>query len=238
MHEKIAVFDTSDAIANHIIRYIRRHFDHSVANTLYSLALSGGSTPQSVYAALAAETGGVMRDSALILQADERMVPYDSADSNMRMIDETLVTPARIPAEHIIHVNTALPHIDAAVLYAEAIDSSNYITTGENGIVQLDCIILGMGSDGHTASLFTESDCELTGSAVATVPEKLPHLRVSLSYATIINASKIFFIVTGNAKARRLANLASGDRTFPAAMVLRNGDNAEVLADTEAASLL
>ena len=124
----------------------------------YSIALSGGSTPQRLFVRLAAEPYRSQVDwsSIRIFWGDEREVPPDHSESNFRMAKESLLNRVPIPPDQIFRMEGERPAQEAAVRYEEVLQRA-FSLKNKEGVPRFDLILLGMGSDGHTASLFPET---------------------------------------------------------------------------------
>lgn len=232
MHKSASKYELFEMI----ISLIKTEIQQTPEDTNYTIALSGGSTPKDLYSEMAAKIPEILRAKVCFLQVDERMVPPEHEDSNQKMIREALIIPANIPDKCFLSINTLLDHESARDEYAQKLLNSSFIKT-VNHRPRIDCMILGMGSDGHTASLFSDKDCEIEGIVAATIPQELPYKRVSLTLGTILNAGKFLFLVTGKSKAEKVKELDSGGN-FPAAKVLQSASDAHFYCDEEAASRL
>ena len=182
-----------------------------------SFAVSGGTTPWQALQKLA--TAQLDWPSIDIYQVDERVVPADSPDRNWRGLRESLLD--RVPA-----VGHAMP-----------VDETDLIRAAERYAMSLpanlDVVQLGLGSDGHTASLVpADPVCGVNDRAVAVTDPYQGSRRMSLTFPPINRASTIVWIVTGAAKQEALAKLIAGDRSIPAGCVERS--NATVFADEAA----
>ncbi|MCL5024071.1 MAG: 6-phosphogluconolactonase [Nitrospirae bacterium] len=186
----------------------------------FSSALSGGKTPVGFYRHLST-AGRLPWDRTHLFVADERCVPSDSPDNNFGMIRETLVDKVAIPPENIHPVPAAdLSARVAAEEYEEEL--KRFFGLAEGGVPEFDLILLGIGEDGHTASLFP-------GTAVLRERERLAapvtmgpalHDRVTLTFSVLNNALNVFFLACGKRKRTVMKKLRSGfDKTLPAAMV-------------------
>ncbi|MEM7479348.1 MAG: 6-phosphogluconolactonase [Planctomycetota bacterium] len=179
----------------------------------FVLALAGGSTPKRLYQLLAELPEGTINWSKVVLLwGDERNVPSDSEQSNFRMVRENLLDHVEIPADNILAVpdpggeaKTAAAEYDA-LLRAKIVD--------EYGSVNLDCALLGMGDDVHTASLFpgTTALAETEKLVVENWVEKLDCWRITLTAPTLNAASSVLFLIAGNAKQQALHLLWHGER--------------------------
>ncbi len=169
------------------------------------IALSGGSSPTAVYEKLA-ESELIDWSKVEIYQVDERFVPSDDAESNMKMIEAHLLS--KIENLKAIHsFDTSRPIDEAVMDYADRIKK---LTTP-----LFDLVILGMGSDGHTASLFPhgpELD-ELEMMAVHSISPNGVADRLSLTFPALMNCQKIVFLVRGAEKKEIIEELLNGDGT-------------------------
>lgn len=167
-------------------------------NRLFRLCLSGGSTPARIYAALATRPD-IDWQRVLITFGDERCVPPGEADSNYRMAKETLLDTARIPAHHVVRLEGELNPTEAA---SRAEAELHQRGEGEPGAFRHDLILLGMGEDGHTASLFpgTTALGEHERWVVANHVPKLNTWRLTLTWPVLNAARAVAFLVNGAAK--------------------------------------
>jgi 6-phosphogluconolactonase len=197
-------------------------------------ALAGGSTPRATYEQLASpaisERIAWARIDAFF--GDERMVPPEDVSSNYRMVREALLDRVPIPPKNIHRILGELGAAEAARRYA-----------AELGDEPLDLVFLGMGDDGHVASLFPGSQAlDGPGAVLSSEAPVAPRSRVTLSLSVINSASRVFLIVTGPGKAERLrevfAERRSGRPVLPAARVHSTDDGTEWFLDATAASLL
>ncbi len=183
------------------------------------IALSGGRTPKRAYELL----GPLVEDwkGAHVWFADERCVGPDDPDSNARMVRETL----RAPGAVVHRMRGELGAVEAAAAYSR-----------ELGDVVLDVVLLGLGEDGHTASLFPDNAAlGLSGARAVAVHDspKPPPERISLSLQTINNARRLILLVTGEDKADALAAALSEPTPSTPASLLR-GEALDVIADAAA----
>lgn len=220
----------------------------------FTVALAGGSTPKSLYKLLASEKR-VDWPHVHFFFGDERNVPHDSPDSNFRMAKETLFDALHIPDVNVFAWDTEIAE-PAAIAddYQEKIqgffsDSKKLewspVATppGSDVFSKFDLVLLGMGPDGHTASLFpyTSALAETEQIAVANHVEKLDSWRLTLTYPIINNASNIAFLVSGHEKSETLKNVLRGERDFrrfPAQGVKSTNGRLIWFVDTAAASQL
>ena len=203
-----------------------------------SLVLSGGSTPKLLYKLLASEgyRAKIHWDKVLIFFGDERCVPPHDPLSNYKMAYEALLSKVPVPAENIFRMKGELAPLEAAKEYEENIKSS----LGDDP--HFDIVLLGMGADGHTASLFpgTAALNENQKLVAANYVEKLNTYRLTLTYPAINASQNIMFLVAGKDKAETVKAVFGETSDPPLPSQLVYADNAEViwLLDNPAAALL
>lgn len=205
----------------------------------FSLALAGGSTPAPLYRLLAAAPYAAQVDwrAVYVFWGDERCVPPQHADSNYRMARETLLSRVPIPEQHICRIHGEDDPAQAALAYERAL----YAHFG--GPPRLDLALLGMGADGHTASLFphTPALTERARLAVAVYAAQRGSWRVTLTYPALNAAEQALFLVSGADKADTLRAVLEGPRRpleLPAQGVRPDAGRLLWLADAAAAALL
>jgi len=223
-------------------------------NKSFTVALAGGSTPKSLYQLLASEKFRNRIDwtKVFFFFGDERNVLPDDDESNYRMANENLFQPLKISDTNIFRWQTELKDAGKiAVDYEEKINV--FFASGDNPpangggsdkkFPRFDLILLGMGADGHTASLFpfTEALNEKEAIAVENWVEKFKTFRLTMTFPVIDNAANVMFLIGGAEKAEALREVLKGDfqpDKFPAQKVKLNDGNLLWLADTQAARLL
>lgn len=205
----------------------------------FVVALSGGSTPRAAYTLLASEnlSRRVAWKRVHVFWGDERCVPPDHSESNYRMARETLLDRVPIPSENVHRVRGELPPHQAAAAYQGELQS----VLGSVG--RLDLVLLGMGKDGHLASLFPgiEAVHEQVQWVVACYVEKLSAWRVTLTPPMINSAAHIVFLVSGSGKAARLKEVLAGPYrpdVLPAQVVKPTDGSLLWMVDDAAASCL
>jgi 6-phosphogluconolactonase len=182
----------------------------------FRIAMSGGSTPQFLYEALASSTfkAGIDWPRWQVYFSDERATPPDHPDSNYRLVHDTLLSKAPIPAEHVHRIEADRPDLDAAA------DSYTRLLEAQCGRPpRLDLVLLGLGADGHTASLFPGTAALDVEDAWATRgrADFEPFDRITMTFPAINAAVRVAFLVTGSAKGEALHGVVDG--TVPAARV-------------------
>lgn len=213
--------------------FTKRAQDAIRANGRFNVALAGGSTPKAMNAILAdrAQHGMPPRipwDKVHIFFGDERHVPPDHNDSNYRMTNESLLSKIKIPAGNIHRVKCENPDAGAAAEEYDRELTANFNLKG-NELPRLDLILLGMGPDGHTASLFpgTEAVHNLSQRVVANWVPKFNTWRVTFTRPVINNAAAVLVAAGGADKADPLSEvMGSGSPdTYPVKYVKpTNGD--------------
>jgi 6-phosphogluconolactonase len=225
----------------------------------FVVALAGGSTPKLLYQLLSSDKFNDKIDwkSVFFFFGDERKVPPDSEESNFRMANENLLKPLQISEENVFRWQTELK--DAEVIaekYEETItrffDLKQNPPANAGGsdktLPRFDLILLGMGADGHTASLFPFTDAVRTASvsgrvkiADANTIEKLQTTRLTFTFPVINNAGNIIFLVSGEEKAETLKEVLEGEfqpLKFPSQNVKPDDGNLFWLVDKQAAKFL
>lgn len=211
----------------------------------FSLTLSGGTTPKMLYALLASEPYRSRIDwpNVEIFFADERCVPPDHADSNFGMINETLLSKVPIPQENIHRMRGELEPNEAAKEYGEMLKEKFPSTgSGQAGEGGLEMILLGMGDDGHTASLFprTEALKETKHRCVSNFVPKLNAWRLTLSAPFINRAADVMILVTGAGKTKVLSEVLEGPRDpdrLPVQLIEPSDGRLTWLIDVDAAGI-
>lgn len=215
-----------------------------------TLTLAGGSTPREMYGLLAERSRGKLRwDRIDFLMGDERLVPPDSPDSNFRMAREALLDRLSLPAENLHPVRTELPGEEAAADYARTVRALCAAASRRTGShrgpaddaaaePQLDVVLLGMGPDGHTASLFPGSAALAASELVvaAPAPPLKPQVpRITMTLALLNSARHVIFLISGSEKIRIVQEiLGAGSRPlpYPASLVRPRGRLSWFLHDT------
>jgi 6-phosphogluconolactonase len=185
----------------------------------FRLALSGGNTPAPVYTRLAAIGHDLPWQLTRITFGDERCVPPDDPQSNFRMAWETLLAPAAVPKKSILRMRGEIDPQTAAQEYQDQLDL--LATQRGEPIYQHDLILLGLGDDGHTASLFpgTAALDETIRRVVANFVSKLDAWRLTFTLPLINHARHICFLVGAAKNADLIERVLEGDPQFPASRV-------------------
>lgn len=174
----------------------------------FTIALSGGSTPKALYEWLASSADSYQWDKWHVFFGDERTVTPDDPDSNYHMARASLLSKVPIPENQIYRMEGELDPQAAAEKYTQRLKD---VFGGD--LPRFDLMLLGMGDDGHTASLFpgTAAIHETEKWVIAHYVEKLDTWRITLTPPVINNAAYVVFLVTGEKKAQRLNEVRNGD---------------------------
>jgi 6-phosphogluconolactonase len=250
---QIRVYRDSDELALKAARRFARLADqYTIGSGRFTVALSGGSTPRKMFSILAEEPflDTVPWSSIYFFWGDERCVPPDHADSNYRMAWETLLSKAPVPSENIFRVPAEVPDPNrAAEDYSQALTqfflarASKSATAPLSNVPRFDLVLLGMGPDGHTASLFphTAAIHKNESIVVANFIEKFNAHRITFTAATINNARNVTFVVAGADKADALKNVIEGSyqpELYPSQLIHPRNGTLLWMVDEAAARLL
>lgn len=202
------ILSTQEELSEAVAEYVQQLSATAIqARGKFVVALSGGSLPKTLSAHLVTEP----RHSQIgwsnwhVFWADERCVPLDHQESNYRLAKEVLFDQVGIPYEQIYPIDDTLQPAAAARAYEKKL--REVLPPDENKLPRFDLILLGMGEDGHTASLFPgHALLKETNRWVAPIIDspKLPPERITLTYSVINNANYVAFLTTGAGKAEVL----------------------------------
>ncbi len=234
---QVTIFDDTDALYRAAGEHVAARARDSIGGSgRFTLALAGGDTPRRLYALLASPSfrGRIDWTRTHLFWGDERLVPTSDPRSNYRMVSETLLSRAYVPEENVHRARADLPPQEAAADYERVLDEFF------GGMPAFDCVLLGMGADGHTASLFPGSAALRVSDRIVVAAEHRGQARVSLSLQALNAARDLLFIVIGMPKASALAAVLEGplDRDLPAGLVHPAAGNVTWLVDRAAASHL
>lgn len=221
--EKIVCRDLADLSRRAAAEFVRATRDAAARSGRAAVALSGGSTPKALFALLAGPEFApqIPWPDVHFFWGDERAVPPDHPDSNYRMAFETLLSKAPVPPENVHRIEAEKPPEAAAAAYEKTL--REFFHLAETDRPRFDLVLLGLGADGHTASLFPGSPAlaEERRPVVAVYVEKLGAHRITLTLPVLNRAANVFFLVSGADKAAALAAVfrpGAGER-LPAARV-------------------
>lgn len=246
MSRQILGFDDAEAVAQFAAReFVRRARASVDASGSFKVALAGGSTPRRTYELLGQPplSGQVYWEAVHIFFGDERSVPPDHHDSNFKTAHETLLSRVTVPEAQIHRMEGERQDLEKAATEYEATLAESFDLTVESGPPRFDLVMLGMGEDGHTASLFphTRALDEARAWVVANdVPQKATR-RLTLT-APVLNAARcVMFTVAGDDKAEPLHAVLEGPRNpqqFPSQLIAPESGDLLWLIDQAAAARL
>jgi 6-phosphogluconolactonase len=177
----------------------------------FTVALSGGSTPKALYSLLASNYAGFAWNRVFIFFGDERHVPPTDPESNYRMANEALLTKIAIPPENVFRVPAENPDAAAAAIeYETQIRRFFALKPGE--FPRFDLILLGLGPDGHTASLFPDTAAldEHSRLVVANWVAKFKTHRITFTFPVLNRAAEVIFLASGAEKADMVRQVLQG----------------------------
>ena len=235
-------FNTPQLLAEQITNELLTSIENKNGDNFY-LAVSGGSTPKILFRLLASPEFAerILWDKLHIFWSDERCVPPDDSESNYGMTKNLLLDKVKIDKNNVHRIIGESEPKEEAKKYAEITNS--IVKDKKNNLPQFDWILLGMGSDGHTASLFPNQKLEFVSGnlfGVATHPTS-GQKRISMTDELINNSSRITFLVTGGEKAKTLKEIFSDNNAinkYPASRVHSINGISEWYVDEAAAELL
>ncbi|HEV7798541.1 MAG TPA: 6-phosphogluconolactonase [Pyrinomonadaceae bacterium] len=238
----VLVFETPEQLAAAAAeRFVEQAAKLHGELELFSVALAGGRTPRRVYELLATERfkNRIEWSKAHLFFGDERCVPPIHPDSNYAMVYETLISKVAIPAKNVRRI-IGEGEADAN---ARSYENQLRIFFGGRAWPRFDLVLLGMGEDGHTASLFPRSTAlqEKSRWVVATKNESTGQQRITLTLPVFNQAANVMFLVTGKEKAQRLAEVLHpkpGAELLPAEAIKPADGTLEWLVDAAAAACL
>jgi len=193
----------------------------------FRISLSGGSTPKTLYGLLASDAfrNRFPWDRAIWYWGDERFVPYDHPESNYRMTREAMLSKVPAPLRNIHPVPTDGPPEEAALRYERTLQQDYGAAVLEPPRPLFDITLLGLGSDGHFASLLPgEPVLEERKHWVAAVAHGRPETRITMTYPAIESSRRVAFLVAGKEKAAILGAIRAGGSQVPAARLKPVGE--------------
>jgi 6-phosphogluconolactonase len=241
---RVVVRPNLEALSREAAMCFRRLASESIAAAgRFSVALSGGSTPRTLYRLLAGPPFRKAIDwpRVHLFWGDERFVPADHPDSNYRLARESFIEQVPIPPQNVHPIPTGAGDPEAAA--AEYEETLRRFFAPGGGYPRFDLAFLGLGAEGHTASLFPESPAlsETRRLVAATYVQKLNAWRLSLTPPVLRSARHVIFLVSGPDKTAILREVLEGPydpRRLPAQLVRPEEGDLTWLVDKAAASLL
>lgn len=243
---EIKIFAGADAMSRAAAEKIIEHLSESLqTHSVYSIVLSGGSTPKRLYAMLAGDAElrkQIPWERIHFFWGDERHVPPNHPDSNYHTACEAMLSKVPVPPPNIHRMRGEDP--DAGKIAADYEREIRRFFKMEIGEVpRFNCVLLGMGSDGHTASLFpgTPALRESNHLVVANWVHKFNSFRITLTAPVLNNAECILFLVSGDQKADILKTVLEGPRApfrYPAQLIQPRHGSIKWFLDRSAAKRL
>lgn len=237
MSNNIKVYDTVESLAKSFTAYLIELLSKKKHGEKLTIALSGGSTPKAIFEYMARHAAEKINwEQVLLFWGDERCVPPDDPESNFKMTKDILLDSIQFPDTNVFRIQGELPVEEAANRYSQRV-LENVPEAG--GSPQFDLVLLGLGDDGHTASIFPDQ-IDLYDNSNLFVPAKNPYSgqeRVSATGRVIDNANSVVFLVTGGAKTTVLSEIIhkKGDwQKHPASKVSVSKGNLSWYVDSAA----
>ena len=238
------IYDTPERVAQAAAELFTRQADEAVqARGVARIAISGGTTPKRMFALLAAEpfASKVPWNALELYWVDERCVGPEDAESNYRMTREQMLTKVPLPANKVFRMEGEL-HPDQAASKYEATLRNQFKLEGAQAPAY-DLVLLGMGDDGHTASLFphTAAIHEMGRLVTANHVEAKDTWRITLTWPVINHGRTVCFLIEGAAKADRLHEVLLGEynpEALPSQLIRPDSGKVNLLLDAEAARRL
>lgn len=241
LYNPIHVHQTATSVAKQIAeRIFQQHKIYLKHNKKLHVALSGGSTPKILFDLLSREYAQKIDWKYIHLYwVDERCVPPTDEQSNYKMTYETLLSKVPIPTQNIHPMQGNRPPKEETLRYIQLLKDN---LPQQDGYPQFDILLLGMGADGHTASIFpNQSELLHTNQTVSIAQHPITaQQRITLTGNTILRANSILFLITGQDKAKRLSEIINETNAYsdyPTHYILKQS-TAEIFADKEATALL
>ncbi|MFH1645310.1 MAG: 6-phosphogluconolactonase [Candidatus Omnitrophota bacterium] len=234
--KELSVFKDADELADFAVDSWIGHYNDSLArNGRLVVAFSGGRSPLAFYHKLRERAGEIAWDRVHIFIVDERFVPLDSPQSNFGLLKRSLIHGIGLPEDNLYPIDIRKEIKDSAQDYEQKLLKFFNISSGVSP--RFDLIMLGIGEDGHTASLFPKSKAlYVTKSLVTEVEDADTELnRITMTLPVLYYARNIIFIVTGEDKSKIVGQILKEDDDFPVSMVIRGNRRASLLIDEKAA---
>ena len=232
---RILVFESLDEMALKALQWLT---EKTSAQDTVSVALSGGNTPQALFERIVKlDKGTVDWNKLMVFWGDERCVPPEHTDSNFRSAQKSILIPLDIPEEHIFRMHGEAEPEKETERYSLILAKKLPLV---NGFPQFDLVLLGLGEDGHTASIFLGNNRLFATTQFCTVAKhpKSGQKRITLTGSVINHAAEVAFLVTGTPKAGIVAEIATSPKLvhYPAAKVAPVSGKLTWLLDKGAAS--
>lgn len=223
MNGRLVVCADPDALANHVAEWLITRIGERPGEI--RIALSGGSTPKLLFAKLADAAGRVPWQRVRLYWGDERFVPYDDPDSNYGMTRAILLDKAPVPPGNVFPMPTDGTAADAALRYERLLQQHYGRAELDPARPLFDVVFLGLGEDGHTASLIPgQPVLQERRRWVAAVEHGRKEVRLTLTYPALESSRAVAFLVAGAGKAAILRAVRAGGADVPAARLRPQGE--------------
>ena len=225
MTGRVEIFPDPPTLAHHVAEWMTSAALE--AKNTFRVSLSGGSTPKTLFGLLASDEfkNRFPWERVAWYWGDERFVPYDSPESNYRMTREAMFDKAPVSAKNIHPVPVDGTAEDAARRYERTLQEAYGATILDSAKPLFDLTLLGLGPDGHTASLLPgEPVVEERKKWVAAVSHGRPEVRITMTYPVIESSRRVAFLVSGREKAPIFRAIRAGGSNVPAARVQPVGE--------------
>ena len=239
MDKKVYIFETPHQLTNFYVKlWTEIAVEAIFEKGRFNAALSGGKTPVEFMCKLSGLDAFDLWRNTYLFQVDERFVGENTDDSNFRLIRNNLLNYVPVPAENVSPIHT---DVDNAIVAADKYELAlkEHFQTNSN-VPTFDLINLGLGADGHCASLYPGSDAigEMNKWIVPVSSADISHDRISMTYPLINNAKHIIFHIQGQEKASVVKRVLDEDSVLPAVAVQPVSGTLIFLLDKQAASAL
>lgn len=243
MNQSIKIFDTPQLAAEALAEQFKSNVERLLINhNIFTIALAGGNTPRLFYTILGNQLSDwPVWNKVHLFWGDERCVPPSHMESNYRMVKESLIDKINIPDKNIHRIHGESEPASETLRYQQEIIDN--ISESDSGWPVFNWILLGMGDDGHTASIFPGADPPSENQPICTaaVHPLTRQKRVSLTIPAINRAKEAIFLISGRSKApivRSIINREKDSVRFPAVQVIPLSGNLTWYLDLEAGNLL
>lgn len=220
------VLDSADAVASHVAAFLLEQALKTQG--VFRVALSGGSTPKKLYTLMAQSDYAAQFpwERVQFFYGDDRFVPRCSPDNNGGMVQDILFSRVPVSSGNIFPMPDSGDPDEAAAAYEAALKRVYGADHLEQGKPLFDVVLLGLGENGHTASLFPRQPVlkEKTRWVASCVPDDAPHTRLTLTYPAIASSRHVLFLVTGASKEAVLKRVRVGDPAEPASYIRSEGE--------------
>jgi len=240
-NKTIKIFADNESLADNFVQLLKKNVDATPEGMFFYIALSGGSTPKLIFKYISEHYPGKINwEKIKIFWGDERCVPPGDNESNFKMTNESLLNNISIPKENIFRIHGEADPNEEAERYSNLMKEN---VPCKNDVPVFDMILLGLGKDGHTVSIFP-NQLALFYSDNLCLTTKHPltnQNRITITGKVINNAKRVVFLVTGENKAQIVAEIIGAKKNgkiFPATLVSPSAGELTWMMDNDSARLL